>query len=127
MVVTKFLDTYVLCEILNGNKDYFRYLSDDFVVNDVTLAEFYWVILRTFNEATAEFWLRQLQPYSLSYDLFALVKAMRFRKKYAPNNFSFFDSVGYTFAQDNRMVFVTGDKEFKDFANVEFVPAHKKH
>ncbi len=116
----KFLDTYVLCEIFQGNEKYFSYIEDDFVVIDVILAEFYWVILREYNEATARYWLSKLRLNSLPCSLELMQKGMAYRKK-IKRNLSFFDAVGYTFAQENNMLFVTGDKEFQSLPGVEFV------
>lgn len=117
----KCLDTYILCEILQGNEKYFSYIKEDFVLTDVILAEFYWVILREFNEATARYWLTKLKLNSFACSLEILAKAMENRKK-LKRNLSFFDIVGYTYALEKNIPFVTGDKEFKSLPGVEFVP-----
>ena len=44
----KVLDTYVLWEIAIGNPKFIHYLEEDFVVNDLILAEFYGIFLREF-------------------------------------------------------------------------------
>ena len=49
----KVLDTYVLMEVYKGNKKFDRYLVEDFIINDLTLAEFFWVLLREVNETEA--------------------------------------------------------------------------
>ena len=36
-------------------------------------------------------------------------------------NFSFFDCVGYVFAIENNIKFITGDREFQSMEGVEFV------
>lgn len=117
----KFLDTYVLCEILQGNEKYFAYIDEDFVILDLILVEFYWVILREYNEATARYWLSKLQLNSFPCSLDLMAKAMINRRK-LKRNLSFFDAVGYTYAQEKNILFVTGDKEFKTLPGVEFVP-----
>lgn len=117
----KVLDTYVLCEILQGNKNYFSYLEGDFVLADLTLVEFYWVILREYNESTAHYWLSKLQLNSFPCSLELMAKAMMNRKK-IKKSLSFFDAVGYTLALEQNMPFVTGDKEFKSLPGVEFIP-----
>lgn len=117
----KLLDTYVLCEILQGNEKYFSYIEEEFVLADVTLAEFYWVILKEFNEQTANYWFSRLRLYSVPCSVEVMSKGMLYRKR-MNRNLSFFDVVGYTYAQENGILFVTGDKEFKNLPGVEFVP-----
>lgn len=124
MDAIKFLETYILCEVLKGNKKYLPYLNGNFAVNDLILAEFYWTILREFNEATANYWFAKLKNYSLPCSVDLMLEATRFRFKHKHKNLSFFDAAGYIFAQQNNMVFVTGDKAFKDINKVEFVPVH---
>ncbi len=55
MDVKKYLDTYDLMEISQGNPKFNIYLDSDFIITDLTLAEFYGVILRRYNEQTAEY------------------------------------------------------------------------
>lgn len=46
--IKKYLDTYALIEIYLGNKKFTIYLDEDFVINDLTLAEFYGILLREY-------------------------------------------------------------------------------
>ena len=50
-----------------------------------------------------------------------MIRAVRFRIDNNKQNLSFFDCVGYIFAVENSMKFVTGDREFKDKPQVEFL------
>lgn len=119
----KFLDSYILCEILNGNMKYKHYLNENFVINDCVLAEFFSVVLRETDEETATVWFDHLRAYSSPCGLDLMIKAMLFRREHAKRKLSFFDAVGYIYACEHTFVFVTGDKEFRDLENVEFVPA----
>jgi len=115
------LDTYALVELKLGNPK-FRYLNKtDFVIPDITLAEFYYVVLRNEGEEKAEYWFEKLKPYSSQVDKYILKEAMKFRSEHKKSRISFFDSVGYIFAVKNKFRFVTGDKEFEKFPRVEFV------
>ena len=62
------LDTYALIEIANGNPSYSNFFNSDFMINDLTLAEFYWVLIRDYDIDLAELWLTNLSPYSQSVD-----------------------------------------------------------
>ncbi len=118
----KCLDTYILWEFVTGNKKYLQYFEKDFMIPEMILAEFYGVLLREFNEATAEYWLGKFRPYASPCGLGTLVHGIRFKRRHSKVNFSLFDVIGYTCALENNMLFVTGDKEFKNFPGVEFVP-----
>ena len=118
-MVKKYLDTYILVEIYLGNPDFIKYLDEDFILNDITLAEFYGVLFMEFWEEEANYWLRKLESYSVSVEREILIEASKFRQT-KKRNISFFDAVGYIFALANKYIFVTGDKEFEFLENVEF-------
>lgn len=117
----KCLDTYALKEIHDENPNFLSCLNGEFIVPDLIIAEFYGIILREYNEKTANYLLNKFQPYirKISFDI--MIKAVKFRYDNRKQNLSFFDCVGYIFAVENNMKFVTGDKEFKDRENVEFI------
>jgi predicted nucleic acid-binding protein len=118
--VKRCLDTYALVEIYLGNEKFAEYLNIDFVINDFTLAEFYGVLLKEYGESEADLWLRKLERYSLPVARGILIESVKFRHEHKKQNISFFDAVGYIFAIKNGCYFVTGDKEFEDFPNVDF-------
>ncbi|MBI5393082.1 PIN domain-containing protein [Candidatus Woesearchaeota archaeon] len=119
----KCLDTYILMEIAQGNNNFLSYIQEDFVITSETLAEFVWVILRDQDEMTAEYWYQKLISYSNNVDASLLVEAMKFRHKHKQQKLSFFDCVGYIYSCHNKIVFVTGDKEFRSMKNVEYIPS----
>ena len=111
----RYLDTYALMEIYLGNPKFAEYINLDFVISDLTLAEFFGVLLREYGEAEADFWYKKLERYALPVDKIVLIDSIKFKQKHNKANISFFDAVGYTFALTNGYVFVTGDKEFEKF------------
>lgn len=121
MGTLKCLDTYALIEIVKGNPHYMNYLTGEFVIPDPTLAEFSWVLHRDYSEADAEHWTEKLKNYCSAVNKTTLLNAVKFRYKHRKNNISFFDAIGYTYAQEHHLPFVTGDKEFKHFPDVEFL------
>ena len=118
--IRKCLDTYVLVEISNGNPKFMTYLNSDFVITDLTLVEFYSVILREYDERTADYWFRKFEQYAIPVEKSILKEAVKFRYEHKKSGISFFDAVGYLFSIKERYIFVTGDKEFENFENVEF-------
>ena len=117
----KCLDTYILMEIAQGNNRFLAYIQEDFIITSETLAEFVWVILRDYNQITAEYWYKKLISYTCNVDVSLLVEAMKFRYKHKQKKLSFFDCVGYVYSCNNKIIFVTGDKEFKIMENVEYM------
>ena len=115
------LDTYALAEISKGNPKFSKYMDEDFVIADITLAEFYGIILREYDERTADYWFKKLSSYSKPATKEILIEAIKYRHKNKKKNLSFFDCVGYIFSIKNKFRFLTGDKEFEDLPNVEFV------
>ncbi len=120
MDAIKCLDTYALVEISNGNPKFEEYMTKDFVINDLTLAEFYAVLLRVHGETNAGYWFKRLEQYSFQASKEILKEAVQFRHANKKQSISFFDAVGYLFSVKNNMLFVTGDKEFEGMASVEF-------
>ena len=114
------MDTYALVEIAQGNSKFATYLNGDFVITDLTLAEFFGVLLRSEGEEIAEYWFKKLGAYSIAVDKDLLREAVKFRYEHRKADISLFDSVGYVFSIKNGFLFVTGDKEFEKFEGVEF-------
>src|SRR3989338_2931862 len=109
-MVVKYLDTYILCEIAQGNMKYKHYYDEMFIINDLTLAEFYGVLARDSSLVIAEQWLAKLKHCSSPVSLSSLLKAALFKNKFSNRNISFFDAIGYVYSQEQGILFVTGDK-----------------
>ena len=115
------LDTYVLVEICNGNPKFGDLLKENVIVADLTMAEFYGDLYRKYGLKTAEYWHRRLSSVCRVVPRETLLRAIRYRIDNKKQRLSFFDCVGYVFARENNMLFVTGDKEFKGKEGVEFI------
>ena len=120
-MVVKCLDTYALVEINFGNPNFTSFLNEEVVVTDITLAEFWGDLYKKYNIQTAEYWYKQLASISQTVPKQVLIKAIKYKIDNKKQNLSFFDCVGYIFARENGMKFVTGDKEFANKEGVEFV------
>jgi predicted nucleic acid-binding protein len=115
------LDTYALMELHDHNPEYAQIFDKEWVVTELTLAEFYALLYRKHNEKTADYWCAKFTAFSTPVPLELLLKATKFRIDNAEQNLSFFDCVGYIYAQEHGMQFVTGDKQFKGRPGVLFV------
>ncbi|MBD3164066.1 hypothetical protein GF323_02625 [Candidatus Woesearchaeota archaeon] len=115
------LDTYALWEISKGNPKFMHLMDKDIIVPDTTLAEFYCVLLLEYDKPTADYWYKQISPYTKSIDKLMMVKAMNYKYQNKKKRLSFLDCVGYLYAMENNYKFVTGDKGFEDMRNVLFI------
>ena len=117
----KCLDTYALVEIHNSNPRFTGLMNEDIVIPDIVLAEFYSLLYRDYGLQTADYWRRKLNFFCKPVSQNVLIKAVRYKYDNKKENLSFFDCVGYIYALENGMPFVTGDKEFEKKKNVEYI------
>ena len=55
----KCLDTYALVEINFGNPNFMPLLTQEIIITDITLTEFYGDIYKKYNLKTADYWYRK--------------------------------------------------------------------
>jgi predicted nucleic acid-binding protein len=116
-----FFDSYAIIEISKGNKNYQPYLEAQRVINDFVLAEICYSFIKEGNEKLALEYMDALYAFSVRTDAQTIRQAMLFRHENRKNNFSMADSIGYTQAKKLGLKFLTGDKQFENLPNVEFV------
>lgn len=116
-----FCDTYALVEIALGNPNYTKYLDNTLFTGEQNLMELYFAFLRDYDEQKAEkhfqFWLEFIVQISQE----TIKKAMKFKLINKKDKLSYVDCIGYIFAQENDMKFLTGDQKFENKVGVEFV------
>ena len=117
----KCLDTYALVELHNGTPRFSGLLNEDAVIPDIIMAEFYGVLFRKMGLQTADYWLRKLSYLCRPVSRDILIKAVRYRMENQKERLSYFDCVGYIFALENGMKFVTGDPAFQKREGVEWI------
>ncbi len=108
-------------EINKKNPHYVEIKSTPFKVCDITLSEFYGVVLREQGLQRADYWLDNLKPFSEPTSLELLTGAIRFRHENKSLNLSFPDAVGYIHSKTNHGTFVTGDKSFEKLTHVKYI------
>mgnify|MGYP001619676280 CR=1 len=119
--MTYFFDTYAIIEIIKENRNYEQHSQEEIITSLLNFGELYCALLRDFDEKLANEWKERLRGCYLTITENVIVNAMKFKLKNKSKDFSFIDCVGYILAKENNLKFLTGDKEFKDLDNVEFV------
>ncbi|MBI2670903.1 PIN domain-containing protein [Candidatus Woesearchaeota archaeon] len=121
-ITTYFYDTYAFFEIIKGNRNYNKFSSGVAIVTTrLNLMELYYGLLVKFNKNIADKYYDELLKYIIDIDDETIKQAMVFRVLHKIKNLSYVDCVGYIIAKQRNIKFLTGDKEFKDLDNIEFV------
>jgi len=116
-----FFDTYALIEIINGSERYRKYLRITPITTKLNLMELYYCLLRERGEEKAEFYYNFYLPSCISISDEVIKNAMKLKLKFKAKRLSYADCIGYILALGLGIKFLTGDKEFKNMENVEFV------
>ena len=120
-----YADTYALVEILRGSPAYERYAGEELVTSEFNLLELAYALTRDYGREKAVKILRItrafvtiVQPTDEDY---AEASALRMELKKQNKNLSLIDTLGYVLAKRLKILFLTGDREFKDLDGVEYV------
>lgn len=116
-----FFDTYALWELLKKNPNYAKYADCTIVCTCFNAYEFYATLRREFSKEIAEKYVGFLEDCIVEVSIKDIREAVEMKKKYNAQDVSFIDCMGYIKAKELGMKFLTGDKEFEQMANVEFV------
>ena len=115
-----FFDTYAIIELISGNSNFAKYINEPFVLTIFNLSELYYFALREYNSDADEIFEKYRQGMVKISDEI-LKEAMKFRKNNKSKDLSYADCIGYIYALKNNLIFLTGDKQFENMKNVEFV------
>jgi uncharacterized protein len=116
-----FFDTYSLFEIIKENPNYTGYLNVGIVTTRLNLMELHYALMRELGKDFADEHFRRLLPFVVGISNNDLIEANEFKLKNKKKRLSYVDCLGYIIARKRGFLFLTGDKEFKNFKDVEFV------
>ena len=117
-----FYDTYALIEYVNANKNFKKYFQEHIgVTNKLNLMELYYAMLKDISKEKAETAYESFLPITAEIEDRTIKNAMCFRLKEKARKLSYVDVAGYQIALEKGIKFLTGDKQFKEMKNVEFV------
>lgn len=112
-----FLDTYALIEYVKGNRKFVDFINNNhFCVSYFQLMELYYFTLRENGEELAEKHFEGFAKFKVYVSERTLKNAMKKRLEFQKTgkNISYVDAIGYQYAIDNNMKFITGDIEFRN-------------
>ena len=116
---TYFFDTYAFFEILRGNKDYAKYIDTKIITGIFNIAELNYNLKKTKDKKTADKITDKYKIYIVPLIIEDIRQAMDLKIKF--KHLSIPDAIGYTIAKRYNVKFLTGDEDFRNFQNVEFV------
>ena len=116
---TFFFDTYAIFEIIAGNTKYARYTSSRPITTIFNLAELNRNLRKEIGKKIADEYTEKYSEFLVDVTIDDVKNAIDIKTTY--KNLSIPDSIGYTVAKRLGVKFLTGDNDFKDMVNVEFV------
>lgn len=120
-MVTYFFDTYALVEIVKGNPAYGKYAEAEARTSLFNLYELYVQILKGYGEEMAKKEFDNFKRILIVVKDAHIFSAASFKIKGKKTHFSYTDALGYSIAAAEGLQFVTGDNEFRNLPNVQFV------
>ena len=124
MGITKkfFFDTYALYEIIVGNENYREYIKDIVVITTkLNLMELHYALLSKYGAKEADSFYDFLSKYAIDVSDDVIKVSNKWRAANKKKKYSYVDSIGYTLSRVMNAKFLTGDSQFRDVENVEYV------
>lgn len=116
-----FFDSYAIIEIINGNPHYQHYADCIIITTKLNLFEVCYSLLKDGKEQEVDDFLFYSYNYLVEFDQEIIKSAAFFRLSNKEKKLSMVDCIGYCTAKKLEIKFLTGDKEFEHFENIEFV------
>ncbi len=121
-IKTFFFDTYAFHELISGNLGYKEFVKGVAIVTTrLNLMELYYGLLLKYDESFANKYYDELIKYTVDVEDAVIKAAMLLRARYKDRGLSYIACIGYMIAKKMNIKFLTGDNQFRDLDNVEFV------
>ena len=121
MTETYFFDTYAFFELIYGNPKYKKFEDTEAITTIFNLVELNFSMKRDFEEFIADKYTDEYWKYLVNVTNDDIKKSMSLRRALKNKKLSAPDAIGYTVAKRLGIKFLTGDEDFRDMENVEFV------
>lgn len=121
-IVAYFFDTYAFCELFKGNPNYEPYSKDISIATTIlNLMELHYGMLLESSREYADVMYDKLKKFCVEIDDEIIKNANVLKAQHRKQNLSYVDCIGYAIAKSKNIKFLTGDKQFADMDNVEYV------
>jgi len=114
-----FFDTYAFFEVIRGNQNYKPYTNSRIITTIFNLAELNYNLKKEMDKKTADECTDKYSKFIIEVAIEDIKRAMDFKKLH--RKLSIPDAIGYTIAKKYNIKILTGDKDFENVENVEFV------
>ena len=119
--MTYFFDSYAIIALAENEPSYDEYKEIEIITSVLNIGEIYQITLRKHGKASADGWFKKINFKLLEITPEIIVEAVCFRHENKKNDFSLPDAVGYKLSLKHNLKFLTGDRQFENLDNVEFV------
>ncbi|MEK6982933.1 MAG: hypothetical protein AABX33_00025 [Nanoarchaeota archaeon] len=116
-----FFDSYAIIALAESSPLYNKYQGIEITTSVLNIGEIYQIILRKHGKEAADGWFNKINFKLLDITPTIIIEVVYFRHLNKENNFSLPNAVGYKLSFQHKLKFLTGDGQFKDMPNVEFV------
>jgi len=116
---TYFFDSYAVFEMLEGNPNYEAYKKSLTILTKLNLFEIHYGILKEKGKEKAKELLEKFSGGVVDFNNEDIIFASDIKKENPKRSMT--DCIGYAVSLRLKIKFLTGDKEFEDLDNVEFV------
>ena len=114
-----FFDTYAFFEVINGNPNYKPYTEAKVITTVFNLAELNYNLKKENDKKIVDDYTDKYSKFVVEVNIEDIKRAMDFKTMH--RKLSIPDAIGYIIAKKHDVKFLTGDKDFEDMENVEFV------
>ena len=116
-----FSDSYAIIALAEGSLSYSKFQGIKIATSVLNIGEIYQIILRKHGKDIADNWFKNVNFELLEITPEVIVNSIYFRHINKKKDLSLVDAVGYILSLKHNLKFLTGDKQFENMDNVEFV------
>lgn len=116
-----FFDSYAVIELFKNNPNYIKYANEKIIINTLNLTEIHYSLLLESDHKTADQIIKNTNFEFIDITPEISLEASKFRHENKKLKLSYADCIGYVTSLKLGIKFLTGDKQFDIFPNVEFV------
>ena len=116
-----FSDSYAIIALAEDSPSYTRFHTIQIITSILNVGEIYQITLKKYSKEKADNWFKDINFELLEITPEIIINAIYFRHINKKKNLSLTDAVGYTLSLKHNLKFLTGDKQFKELPNIEYV------